>query len=166
MHSSLREPRAGCEGQVTAQPSARLQCPPGELVLLLQLLPWGGHLLTMPDIEEWSNSLYVSLPPPPPLLCCPLPSTQGICLVKLINLFNDAISFFHIKLSCKLATLSAFQEEWFHSWLFYLWHGDMLRVPGDSLVDFLNFQNDCTDAQMWHFGALKTDSVLKPFNKW
>lgn len=27
------------KGQVSAQPSARLQCPPGELVLLLQLLP-------------------------------------------------------------------------------------------------------------------------------
>lgn len=79
-------------------PSARLQCPPGELVLLLQLLPWGGHLLTTPDIEEWSNSLYVSLPPPPLLLCCPLPSIQGICLVKLINLFNDAIYFLHINL--------------------------------------------------------------------
>lgn len=33
-----------------------------------------------------------------PSFCCPLPSTQGICLVKLINLFNDAISFFHINL--------------------------------------------------------------------
>lgn len=37
---------------------------------------------------------------------CPLPSIQGICLVKLINLFNDAISFFHINLGPENSPLS------------------------------------------------------------
>lgn len=34
----------------------------------------------------------------PPFVCCPLPGIWDICLAKLINLFNDAISFFHINL--------------------------------------------------------------------
>lgn len=94
VHSSLREPGLGYEGQVAAQPSARLQCPPGELVFLLQLSPWGGHLLTTPDIEEWEQ-FPVRAPLP---FCCPLPSTWGICLAELINLFNDVVSVFHIHL--------------------------------------------------------------------
>lgn len=48
-------------------------------------------------LKNGSNSLHVPFLLPP-LLCCPLPCVQGICLAKLINLFNDAISFFHLNL--------------------------------------------------------------------
>lgn len=102
LHSE--SPGLDVKGQVTAQPSARLQCPPGELVFLLQLLPWGGHLLTTSDIEEWEQ--FPVLSPSPFLFCCPLPGIWGICLAKLINPFNDAISFFHIKLCLENLPLS------------------------------------------------------------
>lgn len=92
LHSE--NPGAGCEGWFTAQPSAGLQCPLGELVLLLPLSP--GHLWPCLTLKNGSNFLGVSLPPP--LFFSPPSGIWGICLPKLINLFNDAISFFHISL--------------------------------------------------------------------
>lgn len=67
LHSE--SPGLDMKGQVAAQPSARHQCPPEELVLLLQLLPWGRHLLTTSDSEEWEQfPVCVSLTIPFPLL--------------------------------------------------------------------------------------------------
>ena len=169
-------------GQVAAQPSARLQCPPEKLVLLLQLLPWAGRLLTTSDTEEWKQ-FPVCVSPTTYPLCSPLPAIQGTCLVKLINLCNDAISLFfffffnNINVCSANLPLSVLpRKRGFTRGLFYelelaplcgrmLWTltlvWDMLRgEPGDSFMDFLNFQNDFTDSQMLHFGAVHITAML------
>lgn len=84
--------RAGCWPTISqATVTTRRACPAAALS------PGGGHLLTMPDIDKWEQFPgYVSPNIPPLLYASVLGSTQGLCLAKLINLFNDAIFFFHI----------------------------------------------------------------------
>lgn len=149
----------------------------GERVLLLRLLPCGGHLLD----HSWHwrmgaiprTCLFHHLLP----LLLSLPAIRGICLVKLINLLMMQYPFPYKPLSWKWAALCASQEERFRSgvalwigtcpsvlgeWLaFCLWCRGMLGgVLGESGVDFWNFQNDGTDSQIWRFGTLMIDRAL------
>lgn len=86
------------KGQVSAQPSARLQCPPGELVFFFAIITMRGA----PSDHFWHWRMGAipcrCLSHHPLSSSVPSPSIRGICLAKLINLFNDAISFFHINL--------------------------------------------------------------------
>lgn len=98
MQSSLREPSSGYEGRWLANHYPGSSMPQKALCFCCSYYHEKGSSWSHLTLKNGHNSLCVSLPLPCPLFCCPLPGIQCICLAKLINLFNDAVSFFHINL--------------------------------------------------------------------